>query len=116
MTRTRRNHEATIKAQATLSSAVNVDKTLATLTKQFQIHSIQITKWKQQLLARAGDMLSEANPPTLAPDLKTLHAKIGQPTLENDVLPEGSPRRACGVLSHDPSDSSTARAADNGNC
>ena len=85
MKRTRRNHGATCKAQVALS-AVKGDKTLAELAEQFQVHPTQITEWKQQLLARAADVFGGTTPTTDTPDLKTLHAKIGQLALENDCL------------------------------
>lgn len=85
MKRTRRNHGATVKAHVALA-AVKGDKTLAELAEQFQIHSTQITEWKQQLLARAPEVFGGTTPTADTPDLKTLHAKIGQRALENDFL------------------------------
>ncbi len=85
MKRTRRNHGATFKAQVALA-AVKGDKTLAELAEQFSVHPTQITDWKQQLLARMPDVVGGATSPADTPDLKTLHAKIGQLTLENDFL------------------------------
>lgn len=96
MKRTRRNHGATFKAQVALA-AVKGDKTVAELAEQFGIHPTQITDWKQQLLARAADVFGGMKSPSEAPDLKTLHAKIGQLTLENDFL-EGALTKA-GLLS-----------------
>jgi len=96
MRRTRRNHGAAFKAQVALA-AVKGDKTLAELAEQFSVHPTQITEWKQQLLARAADVFGGTKPPSEAPDLKTLHAKIGQLTLENDFL-EGALTKA-GLLS-----------------
>ena len=92
MKRTRRNHEPTFKAQVALA-AVRGDKTLAELAEQFQVHPTQITEWNQQLLARAADVFGGTKAPSEAPDLKTLHAKIGQLTLENDFL-EGALTKA----------------------
>lgn len=85
MKRTRRNHGATFKAQVALA-AVRGDKTLADLAEQFRVHPTQITEWKQQLLARAAEVFGGAKPTADTPDLKTLHAKIGQLALENDFL------------------------------
>jgi transposase-like protein len=96
MKRTRRNHGATFKAQVALA-ALKGDKTLAELAEQFSVHPTQITDWKQQLLARAADIFGGSHPPSDTPDLKTLHAKIGQLTLENDFL-EGALTKA-GLLS-----------------
>ena len=96
MKRPRRNHGATFKAQVALA-AIKGDKTLAELTEQFSVHPTQITEWKQQLLARAADVFGGATPPSDTPELKTLHAKIGQLALENDFL-EGALIKA-GLLS-----------------
>lgn len=85
MKRTRRNHRATFKAQVALA-AVKGDKTLAELAEQFRVHPTQITEWKQQLLARAADVFRGTRPTSDTPDLKTLHARIGQLALENDFL------------------------------
>ncbi len=85
MKRTRRNHGASFKAQVALA-AVKGDKTLAELSEQFHVHSTQITEWKQQLLARAADVFGGTKVTSDTPDLKTLHAKIGQLALENDFL------------------------------
>jgi len=85
MKRTRRNHGATFTAQVALA-AVKGDKTLAELSEQFHVHPTQVTEWKQQLLARAADVFGGTNPTSDTPDLKTLHAKIGQLALENDFL------------------------------
>lgn len=54
------------------------------LAEQFSVHPTQITEWKQQLLARAANVFGGSKPPSEAPDLKTLYAKIGQVTLEHD--------------------------------
>jgi len=96
MKRTRRNHEASFKAQVALA-AVKGDKTLAELAEQFSVHPTQITEWKQQLLARAADVFGGTKVPSETPALKMLHAKIGQLALENDFL-EGALIKA-GVLS-----------------
>lgn len=85
MKRTRRNHGATFKAQVAVA-AIKGDKTLAELAEQFSVHPTQITEWKQQLQSRAADVFGGTKPPSETPDLKTLHAKIGQLALENDFL------------------------------
>ncbi len=50
--------------------------------------SLQITQWRSQLLEGASDIFGAAVTPEPAPavDVKTLHAKIGELTLENDFL------------------------------
>ena len=93
--RKRRNHSPTFKAQVALA-AMKGEKTLAELAQQFDIHPNQITDWKTQLLERAARVF-DGPKPEAASDLKVLHAKIGQLTLENDFL-EGALTKA-GMLS-----------------
>ena len=82
--RTRRTHSAVFKAQVALA-ALGGDKTLAELAQRFEVHPHQITEWKRQLSERAADLLGGGAAPAEPPiDLKALHAKIGQLTLEHD--------------------------------
>jgi transposase-like protein len=93
--RKRRNHSPAFKAQVALA-AMKGDKTLAELAQQYDIHPNQITDWKAQLLERAAQVF-DGPKPEAGPDLRELHAKIGQLTLENDFL-EGALTKA-GLLS-----------------
>ena len=81
--RTRRNHTPAFKAKVALA-AIKGDKTLAELAQQFDVHPGQITTWRTQLLEGAQGPAADGGPPPV--DLKDLHAKIGQLTLENDFL------------------------------
>lgn len=83
--RPRRNHSPEFKAKVALA-AVRGDKTLAELAQQFDVHPNQITDWKTQLLTHAGNIFggSKTTEPTV--DIKTMQAKIGELTLENDFL------------------------------
>jgi transposase-like protein len=95
--RPRRNHAAAFKAKVALE-AVKGDKTVAEIAQRHDVHPNQVTEWRRQLLERAADVFGgaavQAEPPV---DLKALHAKIGQLTLENDFL-EGALTKA-GLLS-----------------
>ena len=82
--RPRRNHSAAFKAKVALA-AIQGDKTLSQLAEDFEIHANQIVEWKKHLLAEAASVFS-ASPRAEPVDLKPLHAKIGQLTLENDFL------------------------------
>ena len=95
--RQRRNHAGEFKARVALA-ALRGDKTLAEVAEHFEVHPHQVTEWKRQLLERAGEVFEgtrgKDEPPV---DLKGLHAKIGQLTLENEFL-EGALTKA-GLLS-----------------
>ena len=62
--------------------------TLAELAKKHEIHPNQITDWKRQLVNASGDAFEKgsARHEPEPPDLKELHAKIGQQALEIDFL------------------------------
>lgn len=90
MRRPRRNHSSQFKAKVALA-ALRGEKTLAELAEQFDVHPNQITQWRQQAvenLAAAFDR-GAAESATEA-ELKELHAKIGQLTLEVDFLERAS--------------------------
>ena len=97
--RTRRNHTPAFKAKAALA-ALKGDRTLAQLAEQFDVHPNQITSWKAQLEGGAADVFGPGGGDgVMQPnvDVKSLHAKIGALTLENDFL-EGALGKA-GLLS-----------------
>ena len=84
MKRPRRNHAPGFKAKVALA-ALKGDKTLPELSQQFDVHPNQITQWKAQLLERAAEIFSVERE-AAGPDVKALHAKIGQLAMENDFL------------------------------
>ena len=69
-------------------AAIKGEKTLADLAQQFDVHPNQITAWRNQLLEGAVGVFGQekAEAKEAAVDLKELHAKIGELTLENDFL------------------------------
>jgi transposase len=83
--RPRRNHTPVFKSKVALA-AIKGDKPLADLAQQFDVHPNQITQWKAQLLEGAAGVFGSAagaGPTTPTVDVKSLHAKIGELTLEN---------------------------------
>ncbi len=87
--RPRRNHTPAFKARVAIA-AIKGDRTLAELAEQFDVHPNQITTWKSQLEGGAADVFDSGNgaaPPIV--DVKSLHAKIGELTVERDFLEHG---------------------------
>jgi transposase-like protein len=85
--RPRRNHTPAFKAKVALA-AIKGDRTLVQLAEHFDVHPNQITTWKVQLEGGAPDVFGSAGAASSTPivDVKSLHAKIGELTLENDFL------------------------------
>ncbi len=84
--RPRRNHSPAFKAKVAVA-AIKGEKTLIELAQDFDVHPNQIKQWRDQLLEGAtvfGDGPKAEPEPVI--DVKTLHAKIGELTLENDFL------------------------------
>jgi transposase len=96
--RPRRNHTPAFKAKVALA-AIKGDRTLAQLAELFDVHPNQITAWRAELESGAADVFGPGGGGAAAPviDVKSLHAKIGELTLENDFL-EGALTKA-GLLS-----------------
>ena len=83
--RPRRNHTPAFKANVAIA-AIKGEMTLAQLAEHFDVHPNQITAWKSLLQEGAADVfgpgVGASNLPAV--DVKSLHAKIGELTLEND--------------------------------
>jgi transposase len=92
--RARRNHTPAFKAKVALAAIRGEPAQL------FDVHPNQITQWKAQLQEGAAEVFGSGGstgPATPTVDVKSLHAKIGELTLENDFL-EGALSKA-GLLS-----------------
>jgi transposase len=83
--RPRRNHSPAFKAKVAVE-ALKDGQTLVELAERFQVHPNQITEWKKHLLERAEEVFSKEKKTENGPDVKELHAKIGQLAMENDFL------------------------------
>lgn len=87
MSKKHRNHSAEFKAKVAMA-ALKGDKTLSEFAAQYEVHSTQITQWKQQLRQHAAELFQGSKQGQFADEGKVteLHAKIGQLTMENDFL------------------------------
>ncbi len=87
MSRKRRTHSPAFKAKVALA-AIKSDETLSQLAVRFGINANLIVKWKKQLLEQSAEVFASGK--GLAPDreaeIKSLQAKIGEITMENDFL------------------------------
>mgnify|MGYP001794037992 CR=1 FL=1 len=94
--RPRWNHSPAFKAKVALA-AIRGEKTMSELAQQFDVHPNQIKQWKDQLLDGVTDVFDDRPKGSNAPeiDVTSLHAKIGQLTLENDFLKARSTRPVC---------------------
>jgi transposase len=88
MSRTRKHHPASFKAQVALS-ALREDTPVSELAIKYGVHAMVIHRWKKEALAsmEAGfsGKLEKAATDHDA-QIKELHAKIGQQSLELDFL------------------------------
>jgi transposase len=95
--RPRRNHTPTLKAKVALA-AIKGDRTPAQLAEQFDVHPNQVTTRKAQLEGGAADVFGPGvgnASAEQAVDVKSLHAKVGELTLENDSLEGALTKRDC---------------------
>ncbi len=87
MKKQRRNHSAAFKAKVALEAAKE-ENTLAELAQQYGVHVNQISAWKQQLLEQVSEVFESRaeKKRDFEAEVKELHAKIGELTMERDFL------------------------------
>ncbi len=90
--RSRHAYSAAFGTKIALSASKG-EETVAQLSTRYDVHSNQSTQWKTPLLEHAADVFAGAGASAEpGPDIKTLHAKIGQLALENDYLADALER------------------------
>jgi transposase len=84
----RRVHPPAFKARVAVE-AIKEQKTIAELSSQFEVHSTQITKWKQRALAGLESLFSDHAIKIKERDdglIRSLYEQVGQLKVENDWL------------------------------
>lgn len=82
----RRKFTAAFKAQVALS-AIQERETLAELSKRFEVHPNEISKWKREFLKRSSVVFETKAPEVdYEQEREKLYAKIGQLQVERDWL------------------------------
>lgn len=90
MKNTRKKFTAEFKAKVAMA-AVREDRTIAELSRQFDVHPNQIYKWKQEFVSKASLVFSkeQASPMASSERESELLKKIGELTVERDFLSRG---------------------------
>jgi transposase-like protein len=92
--RTRRRFSAEFKARVALE-ALRGDKTVQEIAARHQVHPNQVSAWKRQALDGLSEVFSngaDRERQEHETEIRDLHAKIGQLTVERDFLSRGLKR------------------------
>ena len=84
----RRRYSADFKAKVA-REALREETTIADIAARFSIHPNQVSEWKKQALGGLADIFegkAGRNEAAHEAQIKELHAKIGQLTVERDFL------------------------------
>ena len=96
MTGKRKRHPAAFKARVALEAAKQA-KTVAELARTFQVHPVQISQWKKQLLDGVESLFRDGrhrDPEPGQADPAELYEKIGRLNMEVEWLKKSVAR--CG--------------------
>ena len=88
MSKKRRNHNPSFKAKVALA-AIRGDKTIAEIASQYGVHANQVSSWKKIALDNLESLFAgnhAAFSDRHEGEIKHLHAKIGELTVERDFL------------------------------
>ena len=99
--RRRRRFSGDLKAKVALE-ALRGDRTLQEIASKHQVHPNQVSTWKRQAIEGLGEVFSngvDRRRRDHESEVRELHAKIGELTVERDFSPQGpvdEPGRAAG--------------------
>lgn len=88
MTTTRKQHSAQFKARVAIE-AIRGEKTLSQLGSQFQVHPMQIAKWRKAALEQLPELFVDGRTRKASdskPDNDGLYEEIGRLKVELDWL------------------------------
>ena len=92
--KTRRRFTAEFKAKVALE-ALRGDKTIQEIAAKHKVHPNPVSTWKRQAVDGLGEVFTngaERKARDHEAEVKELHAKIGQLTVERDFLAQGLKR------------------------
>ena len=89
----RRKFTPAFKARVAVEALKN-QKTLAELSREFEVSSVMISKWKSEFLENMASIFEKESKSTEENvDVEKLYAQIGQLKVENDFL-----KKSCSKL------------------
>jgi len=91
---TRRRFTGDFKARVAIE-ALRGDKTIQEIASKHKVHPNQVSVWKQQAIAGLSEVFStgtDRERQDHESEVRDLHAKIGQLTVERDFLSNGLKR------------------------
>lgn len=82
----RKKHSADFKKKVALE-AIREQKTINQIAKDFQVHPVQVSEWKRQLLEGCSVVFeSNTRQESRDDEIAALERKIGRLCIENDFL------------------------------
>jgi len=82
----RRRYDGAFKAKVGLEALKGI-KTVSQIAKEFEVHPVQVSQWKNQVMERLPAVFEGAGREVVDEELVAkLHEKIGQLSVENDFL------------------------------
>ena len=92
MSKKRRQHSPEFKARVGLEALKGIEP-VHVIASKYQVHPVQVTQWKKELLERLPEVFAKKAPPGLSEAAEKeakLYQKIGQLEVELDWLKKKS--------------------------